>query len=64
MDFENMKIGCPWKEGGPHHDDPERNEPETCQATGWPCAEYTCAPFHWIDELKNSLCFSISAEIR
>jgi hypothetical protein len=49
MDFENMKIGCPWVS----------SEQIYCMikdgSLNRECCESGCAPYHWICELSSVL---------
>lgn len=60
MDFENMRIDCPWLTETPKGDRVDRR----CRVDDRVCLESNCAPFHWIGELANNLHVLVNAEIR
>ena len=52
MDFENMKFDCPWEDS---------HNTGWCISTLKECEEENCAPFHFVDQVKDALCVSVSA---
>ena len=57
MDFENMKVECPWID--------ERNPTNhKCDASRISCRAGTCAPFHFVKQITKQLYVSVAAEIK